>query len=382
MIEPGRIAAIVANPGRQHTDHLAVALHQQAMLAQYFHGLAVRDALRPMMDPALDCRWSRYRYAVAATNKLLHGARRVAMAHRIYRQFGYSAARRAAKMVWNVVISAENSALPLFEEAARRGALKIIDAASVHHSWQVNADTQVRAAVNANKDQEIALADHIFTCSTLARQSYVGAGVDPDRVHVMPLGVDLAAFAPAADEGRSGPLRLLFVGRGDTAKGVDVLADACGALRAQGLPFTLDCVGPVDAAWVQRLGAFATIHGKVQHGDLPDHFRRADLLLHPSRFDSFGLVVAESLACGTPVMLSDNTGAADLVADGVNGWVLPTASVGDWIEALRRAVGNVDAVRAMRRASRQSTAACDWRAYHTRVAAKVRELAAESGQAR
>ncbi len=378
MVEQSNPAVIVANPGRQHTDHLAIALHQRQLLSCYFHGVAVRPALAAMFDTAHDCHWQRYRLAVAAANKFLTGPRRVAYAHRIYRHFGRAVARQARHLQWNVALSAENSALPLFAVAQQRGALKIIDAASVHHSWQANADTAERAAVNAIKDREIAAADHIFTCSTLARQSYVDAGFDPERVHVMPLGVDLDEFTDVDSGPRTGPIKMLFVGRGDVAKGVDVVASAAEALRSQGVAFSLDCIGPFEGEWASRLAPYATLHGKVPHGELAQYFRRADLLLHPSRFDSFGLVVAESLASGTPVMVSDRTGARDLVQDDVNGWILPTGAVGDWVAAIGGCASAVERVRSMRSASRASTSHCGWPAYHERVADKIAALTQSS----
>lgn len=368
---------IVANPSRQHSDQMASALAAKDMLELYVHGAPIRPGLNGLIHASLNRTMARYRLAIAASNRLLTGDRRTAMTHRVYAHFGAALARVARGREWSAVICSENSALPIFSLARDRGRLAILDAASVHHRWQARLADPDLDRRNAVKDAEIALADHILTCSQMARDSYIEAGVVPDRVHVLPLGVDLGGFAEAPRETRHGALRFLFIGRSGRAKGADILAAACARLDRDAMPYHLDCVGKLTPDAVQQLGPFATLHGEAGHEQLAEYMRRADVLVHPSRFDSFGLVIPESLACGTPAIVSDMTGAKYMIRDGETGWVIATADVDALHAAMAACITDPARVRMMRGACRAEARGHDWARYRTDAAALVAGLVAQ-----
>jgi D-inositol-3-phosphate glycosyltransferase len=76
----------------------------------------------------------------------------------------------------------------------------------------------------------------------------------------------------------------------------------------------------------------------VPHRDLPAYYRAADILVVPSRSESFGLVAAEAQACGLPVVAAAVGGLAHAVADGVSGILVDGWDPADWAAALRRVV--------------------------------------------
>ena len=133
-------------------------------------------------------------------------------------------------------------------------------------------------------------------------------GVGEAKVVVTPNGVD-PAFAPGADGRRD---YLLFVGAIQARK--DPLA-AVEAAAAVGLPLAV--AGPVKdealAAELVRRGA--RMHGYVEKDELADLYRGAAAVVLPSRFEGFGLPVLEAMACGTPVV-GTNEPALLEVADG------------------------------------------------------------------
>ncbi len=165
-------------------------------------------------------------------------------------------------------------------------------------------------------------------------------GVAPENIQVLPCGVDLELFRP---EGRAqSRLRLglngnerilLYVGRFDPIKGVDRLLSATAELRRR-VPVRLILVGGGgdDSAEVQGLhtrGSESALEdgvifaGRRSHADLPDYYRAADVLVLPSHYESFGLVVLEALACGTPVVAPRVGVVEDVIRNGVNGRVVP-----------------------------------------------------------
>lgn len=153
-------------------------------------------------------------------------------------------------------------------------------------------------------------------------------------VREIPNGVDLERFAPGSREAarsrlglpREGPL-LLFVAALDRAhhyKGLSHLLEALG--RLEGEPrLVVAGEGELRAGYEEEarrrgLGERVRFAGAVGHDRLPGYYRAADVTVLPSTHtESFGLVLAESLACGTPVVASNLPGVRSVVEDGVTG---------------------------------------------------------------
>jgi glycosyltransferase involved in cell wall biosynthesis len=218
--------------------------------------------------------------------------------------------------------------------------------------------------------------------------------VPPARVHAVALGADLERFTPGsgteaaldtdpagrAEPRREDALRFLFCGATIHRKGFDLLLDAFDRLVAAGLDVRLRVVGPRgDSAGLLpgRGGGRIEVSGPVGQGELVAELRRADCLVLPSRNDSYGMVVAEALACGLPVLVSEMVGAKQLVREGGNGWIVAAGDAGALAERMAWCARNPRAVRGMRQACRRSAEAAAWPAYHHRVAELLRGLIPE-----
>lgn len=179
---------------------------------------------------------------------------------------------------------------------------------------------------------------------------------NPERLCVSPPGVDHRVFYPgdrrAAREALGlpgdGPL-VLFVGRIQPLKGPDI-ALAAFALLAVRLP---DCrllvvggpsgpQGREESAFLRAGTAAAGLEGRVllhdplPHPEIATAYRAADVVVVPSRSESFGLVAAEAQACGIPVVASAVGGLAHNVADGESGLLVPGWDPADYAAALGR----------------------------------------------
>ncbi len=367
---------LIAIAGRQHADQLTAAMVENGWNAELRHTTAVRPQLAQVLakhhqqHPLIGL-------IFRVGNRLLPNQVAEHIAFRMFARFDRKVSRALPHIAPKAVVVYETCALETLKAAKRLGLPTILDAASVHHSLQAmpDAETSFRAGINARKDAEIALADHILCCSAFAAQSYIDAGVPKDRVHAIPLGFEAVSFGPSPDATlHRGPLRIAFAGRFTRVKGADLLADALAALAARGLPFECRIAAARadgDAQMIARLGRHATLLGKVPHGELAELYRWADILVMPSRFDSFGLVLLEALACGLPVLASDHVGASDFIVSGVNGDVVSSEDIEVMTGRLVEYATDPAPVRSMRAAAIASAQGADWSQYRIRVAQAV-----------
>ncbi|MCS4185179.1 glycosyltransferase family 4 protein [Salinibacter ruber] len=384
---------LVTHPGRQHSHQLAHALHERNQLAEYWTGVpaadpATKGALYKLLarlspQPTLDLPGEEVRHNVVmplvrrVAGTVFDAPRATDWRHRAAAWFDIWAARRLPADL-DVVVCYENGARETFRAAKEQGATTILDAASFHYTWQdafyepVETDA-VHRRINARKDDEVELADHILTVSELARQSYIDAGVPPEQVTSVPMGTDLSAFTPrdGTRDISSTPFTFLFAGHAGRRKGVDVLLAASERLARQGASHRLEFAGGTDdglfddtSAPVERLGYLST-------PDLAEAFRRADVLVLPSRHDSFGRVVVEALATGLPVLVSEHVGAKEVIDEGETGWVVPADDVEALSEQMRWCIEHPEQVREMHDACLDTAQDYSWEAYRERVAGVI-----------
>jgi glycosyltransferase involved in cell wall biosynthesis len=117
-----------------------------------------------------------------------------------------------------------------------------------------------------------------------------------------------------------------------------------------------------------------TVLGPLSQADFASRLTAADCLVLPSRNESFGMVVPEALAAGLPVLVSDRAGAAALVQEGRNGWIVPAGDAGALAGRMLRAAGSREELGRMREDCRRSAAACGWSAYGERLSSLLRAL--------
>lgn len=149
-------------------------------------------------------------------------------------------------------------------------------------------------------------------------------------VTIIPNAVDSGLFHPASPGApRDGLPRLLFVGAYER-KGLDV---AIRALARMATRAELLAVGSGDrralAALAAALGVRDRVHLEPPRRDIADVYRSADVFVFPTRYEPFGMVIAEALASGLPVVTSTVAGAAELIRDGESGYVVADAEDAD-----------------------------------------------------
>ena len=164
-------------------------------------------------------------------------------------------------------------------------------------------------------------------------------GASPARIVIVPCGVDLNRFRPLDKEtarrslGLNGERTILFVGRMEPLKGLDILLGAAARLDDEPA-FRVLIVGGDGRATdelrhLKRLTVALGIEdrvdfvGPVGHDRLPLYYNAADVCVVPSYYESFCLVALEAMACGTPVVASHVGGLSVTVRDGETGYLIP-----------------------------------------------------------
>jgi glycosyltransferase involved in cell wall biosynthesis len=99
--------------------------------------------------------------------------------------------------------------------------------------------------------------------------------------------------------------------------------------------------------------------------------RQSHLLVFPSLFDGFGLVLLEAMGCGVPILASERTGAPDILQEGKEGFLVKAASSEDIADVLSRVLDNREQLAEMGAAARRKAASLSWTEYRRRLASLV-----------
>ncbi len=207
------------------------------------------------------------------------------------------------------------------------------------------------APVRALASRALAASGSVTACSEDLRRRAHALGAPPARSHLVPYGVDVEAFSPAAaTDGARGRLGVpedgflvVAVGRLVAKKGFDTLLEAVA--RTGGVRVLIAGEGDLRdslAAQAQRLGVRLHLPGALDRRTVAAALAAADMVVVPSVVDAAGNVdglpnaLLEALAAGRPVIASRVAGIPDVVEDGRNGLLVPPADAEALTAALRR----------------------------------------------
>jgi glycosyltransferase involved in cell wall biosynthesis len=204
--------------------------------------------------------------------------------------------------------------------------------AAAHRSYPL--EPQWATHLEARNLREYDAADRIFVTSRYTWQSFVEEGVSEEQLALFPL-TPSPRFAPTPSSRPGGSFDVLYVGALTVHKGVPLLIDAIRPLPFSNLRLVL--VGGWKTRGMRRFlqrAIAADPRISVHPGDPLPRLRQARLYVHAAYEDGFAYAPAEALACGVPVLVSEDTGMKELIGSAREGLVLAT---GD-LAALREAI--------------------------------------------
>ena len=290
---------------------------------------------------------------------------------------------RSAKEIWGV---------PLVSSFHTLGKVK--------NRLRARGESDEPEARLAREEQVIARSDRILAPTPAEAAQLVGLyRADPQRIRIVPPGVDHTLFFPRERDAAAERLHLtgvrllLFVGRLQAHKGPDVAVRALAELIARDPDGTRDVVlaivgGPsgssqgaevahlMDLASSLGVGERVMLFPPQPHQRLADFYAAAAAVLVPSRSESFGLVALEAEATGTPVVAAATGGLRHVVADGVSGFLVEGYDPAAYAERLDRILGDPAGAKRMGDAGVVQSIRFSWDATASEISSVYRELAA------
>ena len=271
--------------------------------------------------------------------------------------------------------------------AKRYGAKVLLTRFSPHHAFtqrvlaahyayfgrRVFGEGQLERAL-----QEYPLADYHLVLSSQSKQTYVREGIAADRVFVANLGVDTDFFTecPMPDH-TSAPFRVLFIATNAIRKGWRYLLPAWEQAFHD-----IEDVELIVKSSMELANLNPQIRPITQWFDmdeLRDLYHHVDITALPSIEDGFGATVLESMACGRLPIVTDVTGAADVVTDGSDGYIVPVADVDALAEALYSCYADYMRTIAMGRCARETAELHPWSRFRSDVIRAVNAIAKQKG---
>ncbi|MFA5028554.1 MAG: glycosyltransferase family 4 protein [Candidatus Methylomirabilota bacterium] len=208
---------------------------------------------------------------------------------------------------------------------------------------------------------EYNLADRIIAPSLFSRDTFLQEGIPPEKVIVIPRGVDIEKFRPAASS--SSRFRAIFVGSLCYRKGLHYLLEAWTQLALPDAELLL--VGNVHGEIAPLVNQHAGKHGVRLLGqtDPLPLYQQASVFVFPSLIEGSAKVTYEAMACGLPVIVTPNAGS--VARDGVEGYLVPAQDAATLAERILDLYRHPERRRQMGAAARRRAEAHTW-AHHRR----------------
>ena len=254
-----------------------------------------------------------------------------------------------------------------------RSMRKLLEAEKANHpDWAVTLgsfdDSEEKLQ---RKDQELALADKIYVASTFTKKTLDLFPGKLAEVEVIPYGFPPVnrqrVYQPF--EGRK--VKALFVGGLSQRKGIAYLFEAC---RDLGQNIELTVVGTGNAENCPALRkALRTVNyiPALAHEAVLDLMATQDLLIFPSLFEGFGLVVTEAMSQGTPVITTERTCGPDVITHGLDGWIVQAGSAESLRGLLERIIADPAVLKTVGQNAMRTASQRPWSCYEAELGESV-----------
>jgi glycosyltransferase involved in cell wall biosynthesis len=410
-LTPGKV--IISHPtGNANVTAVVHALQEADLLEAFFTCIAWRPesltariapaSVRALFDrrarvqlPQEQIRTRPFREVVrnialrAGRRELVTGWTRTFSIDGVYRDLDKHVARNLSRYKGlRAVYAYEDGAVNQFKRARELGIRCLYDLPIGY--WRVNREISLEEAERqpewkgtlnalddcdeklASKDQEIASADTIFVASQYTRSTLAKYPGKVAEVKVIPYGTPPPIDQERPLTGASKPLRVIYVGSLSQRKGISYLFEAA-ALLGKSIALTVIGRKVGQCTALDKACASHRWIASLPHSEILREMAQHDVLVFPSLFEGFGLVIGEALSRGVPVITTAHTGGPDLLRDGHDGFIVPIRDAEAIAAQLNRLHRDRELLRTMSESARERAGQMTWQAYRDKTSAGVRE---------
>ncbi len=254
--------------------------------------------------------------------------------------------KKASKLInyddVDIIIGWSSFSREAFIKAKGYNCLKILERGSTHILYQAEilkkeySELQIKPLVPSqeiiNKElEEYKLADYISVPSEFVKKTFLINGIDEKKIIKTPYGVDLEEFKIMNDQNRDKhKFKIISVGSISIRKGSHYLLKAFKELNLSNAELVF--VGPIENDFKKIIKNFKNINNikfikKQKQSNLKSFYNNADIFVQCSIEEGLAVVQLQAMACGLPVICTENTGGAEIVDDGINGFVIPIKNI-------------------------------------------------------
>lgn len=369
-------AVVVAHSGKQHAYRHAAAVENAGALLRFVTSSYYKPDRFPDrvlgQSSWLDARLRRRTFAAIPSDKVIRAWRfelpeilaRAVLGNGKFAEnlmlrrdaaFDHWVARKFAKL-GNIFWGFQGSCLESLKAARSAGVTAVAEFATAHVTSAIEilsreAERHPEWAETISNfhfpdwyrerlEEEPRHADYCVVASAFSQTSLERVGIDRAKIKMLPLGVDVQdfEFKPRTTEG---PFRILFVGGIGQRKGIKYLLEAFKRIQKPGIELVL--AGPMglsEKPLANYRGLYQYV-GRLNQNAVVAEMHKCHVLVLPSVFEGFGLVIPEAMASGMPVIASTHSIAPEIIREGMDGFVLAPDDVAglatklDWLASHR-----------------------------------------------
>jgi glycosyltransferase involved in cell wall biosynthesis len=252
--------------------------------------------------------------------------------------FEYFASKKVDYKNSDILVGWSGFSYKAFQKSKNYNVIKILERGSSHIQFQSEILLEEHKRFNIKYklgDEEInqelkeyGLADYISIPSTFVKKTFLQKGFDEKKLLLTRYGVNLNSFYPK--EKKDNIFRFIYVGGLSVRKGLWYTLKAFNELNLPNSELIL--VGTIDENFLPILQEFTSnkkikIFNHISQIKLVEFYNISDVFVISSVEDGFAMVIPQALACGLPVICSENSGGSELIANGINGYVVPIRNI-------------------------------------------------------
>ncbi len=376
--------------GRFHAFNLAKSLQDKNILNKLFTSLPKYRAadFGIKRENVITCWWCEILIRVLRKFKLLD--KNPSKSYWYHHCYMNALNRYTKKTNADIFICFAGVSLDAIKIAKDKGMITILERGSSHRIYQQNIlkeeylKTNTFTNLDFSQNEEVFqrelieydLVDFISIPSSFVKRTFIEQNISNDKLIINPYGVNLDEFKQIPKE--DNVFRIIFAGGGSLRKGYHYLLQAFSELSLSNCE--LWHLGSINDEIKPFLKKFNNknwiLKGHIPQKELFKYYSQGSVFVLPSLEDGFGMVIFQAMACGLPVILSENTGGYDAITkDGEEGFVIPIRDVEAIKEKIWYLYNNQDIAREMgQKAKIKVSNGFSWEDYGNRYIKNLEEI--------